>query len=189
MPRCPNCSYKLVLLSHKQRYKCSLCNKIYPKKEIDNKEFREHNKRQKLLDLENYNQEKKQESLKLKQLKKSIKLLFTPLKDNKEYYIEYYQKNKHNIKEWTKQNTLSKEYKQKLKHRLNHYRQQQKRLTLLYLKNCNEELCTIKIFNPLPTYSLSYLLTEIENIINKNSRFIFKPLWCSPVYHTALSRQ
>ena len=33
MKQCPNCSYKLVLLSTGPKDKCSLCNKIYPQKQ------------------------------------------------------------------------------------------------------------------------------------------------------------
>ena len=100
------------------------------------------------MDLELYEQKRKEKLLKLRQLRNHIKLLFTGKRTPKSY------KSKRTIN----QTIIPKEYKQKLKHRLNHYRQQQKRITLLYLKNCNEELSTIKIFEPLPTYSLSYLL-------------------------------
>ncbi|MBL7147961.1 MAG: hypothetical protein ISS82_03995 [Nanoarchaeota archaeon] len=39
MPHCPNCSYILVLLEHRMRYKCSKCSRLYPQKQIDNEEF------------------------------------------------------------------------------------------------------------------------------------------------------
>ena len=83
MQRCPNCSYKLVLLSSRLKYKCSLCSKLFPQKEIDNKEFREWNKFQRQLDLE---------TLKLKKLKltKEEKLQKRKL---------YYKNNKEKLKE------------------------------------------------------------------------------------------
>ena len=47
MPRCPNCFYELVLLEHKRKYKCAKCGRLFPQKEIDDKEFREWNKKEK----------------------------------------------------------------------------------------------------------------------------------------------
>ena len=62
MPRYPNCSYKLVLLSFRSKYKCALCSKLYPKKEIEVKEFQEFNKKRKIEDLESYEKERKAKS-------------------------------------------------------------------------------------------------------------------------------
>jgi len=45
MPRCPNCFYSLVLLEHRRKYKCAKCSKLFAQKEIDDKEFREWNKK------------------------------------------------------------------------------------------------------------------------------------------------
>jgi len=45
MPRCPNCFYELVLLEKRRKYKCAKCGKLFPQKEIDDKEFRERNKK------------------------------------------------------------------------------------------------------------------------------------------------
>ena len=58
MPRCPNCSYILVLLERRGKYKCAKCGKLYPQKEIDDKEFREHNKRQKERDKDDYERQR-----------------------------------------------------------------------------------------------------------------------------------
>jgi len=46
MPRCPNCSYILVLLEHRRKYKCAKCGKLFPQKEIDDLEFQEWNKKE-----------------------------------------------------------------------------------------------------------------------------------------------
>jgi hypothetical protein len=81
MPRCPNCSHSLVLLSNRLKYKCALCSKLYPKKEIDNKEFRKWNKSQKELDIKNYEQEKKNKLIHSRELRKSIKSLFRNSKE------------------------------------------------------------------------------------------------------------
>lgn len=43
MPRCPNCSYILVLLEKRGKYKCAKCGKLFLKKEIEDEEFREWN--------------------------------------------------------------------------------------------------------------------------------------------------
>ncbi len=45
MPRCPNCNYLLVLLEHRRKYKCAKCGKLFPQREIEDKEFREFNKK------------------------------------------------------------------------------------------------------------------------------------------------
>jgi DNA-directed RNA polymerase subunit RPC12/RpoP len=37
--RCPNCNYSLVLLERRAKYKCALCSKLFPQKEVDDKEF------------------------------------------------------------------------------------------------------------------------------------------------------
>jgi len=69
------------------------------------------NKRQKKEDFDRYKQEKKQESIKSKQLKKSIKQLFNPPKRYyKGYSKDYYEKNKEKICEmtskWAKSNKV-----------------------------------------------------------------------------------
>ena len=46
MPKCPNCYYELVLLEHRQKYKCAKCGRLFPQLGIDSKEFREQNKRE-----------------------------------------------------------------------------------------------------------------------------------------------
>src|SRR3990167_8901931 len=85
MPRCPNCLYKLVLLSSRPKYKCALCSKLYPKKEIEVKEFQEFNKRRRIEDIE---------------IKKSLKLLFNGFSQTpKEYRKGYYEKNKEKIRQ------------------------------------------------------------------------------------------
>ena len=57
MPTCPNCSYELVLLSSRPKYKCALCSRLYPQREVETKAFREWNKRQRENDLHNINLE------------------------------------------------------------------------------------------------------------------------------------
>lgn len=51
--RCPNCSYKLVFLENRLKYKCAKCSKLFPQKLIENIEFRRWNEFQRGLDKEN----------------------------------------------------------------------------------------------------------------------------------------
>ena len=72
MPTCPNCSYNLVLLQHRNKYKCALCSRLFPQKEIDEREFRDRNKRQRILDIEDYKREIKKERAQLRTMKKHM---------------------------------------------------------------------------------------------------------------------
>jgi len=47
MSKCPNCNYELVLLEHRQKYKCPKCSRLYPQIEIERRDFVEFNKRHK----------------------------------------------------------------------------------------------------------------------------------------------
>lgn len=85
MPTCPNCSFKLVLLPHRLKYKCALCSKLYPQKEIEDKSFRELNKRERKLDREKLEKElkklqegklRKKQLRKIEKIKKEIRVLF-----------------------------------------------------------------------------------------------------------------
>lgn len=49
MPRCPKCSYILVLLEERCRYKCAKCGRLFLQKQIEDKEFREWNIEQRKL--------------------------------------------------------------------------------------------------------------------------------------------
>ncbi len=104
MPRCPNCSYKLVLLSSRPKYKCALCSKLYPKKEIEVKEFQEFNKRGRIEDIEIYEKERKEQLTRIREIKKDLRLLFNGFsKTPKEYRKEYYEKNKDKIRQLNKE--------------------------------------------------------------------------------------
>jgi len=52
-------------LLHRARYKCSKCGSLFKQKEIDNKEFRYWNKRQRLLDIDNFKPEIKPRKLRI----------------------------------------------------------------------------------------------------------------------------
>lgn len=93
MPRCPNCSYILVLLEKRAKYKCAKCGKLFLQKEIDDKEFREYNKREKEKEKDDF-----QKNLKLrrKRLKPRRNIQSQAIKQKKlhEYQIRHYQENK-----------------------------------------------------------------------------------------------
>jgi DNA-directed RNA polymerase subunit RPC12/RpoP len=100
MPCCPNCSYKLVLLSSRPKYKCALCSKLYPKKEIEVREFQEFNKRRRIGDAERFDKEYKEHLARIREIKKSLRILFNGFsKTPKEYRKEYYEKNKEKIRQ------------------------------------------------------------------------------------------
>ena len=87
MSLCLHCSYELVLLS-RNRYKCSLCSKLFPQKQIENKTFKIWNQKQRELDIRNYKLEKEKELIQIKQQKSAINQLFRSPK-NKEKLKEY----------------------------------------------------------------------------------------------------
>ena len=104
MPRCPNCSYKLILLSSRTKYKCALCSRLYPKKEIEIKEFLEFNKRRRIEDINIYEKERKENLIRIREIKKVLRLLFNGFsKTPKEYRKEYYEKNKEKIRQLSKE--------------------------------------------------------------------------------------
>ena len=96
---CPNCSYpKLVLLSNRRKYKCAKCSRLFFQKEIESKEFRIWNKKQKELDLHNFNLEFKKEWDNITELRKTLRQMFKPSKNsNKEYEKLWRAKNKEKI--------------------------------------------------------------------------------------------
>ena len=58
MSRCLHCGYLLVLLERRSKYKCAKCSRLYPQRLIDSNEFREWNKKERLLDKELLNVKK-----------------------------------------------------------------------------------------------------------------------------------
>src|SRR3989338_8033091 len=100
-PQCPNCNYSLVLLTNRGKYKCSLCSGLFPQMEIENKNFREWNKRQKEVDFDDYKKEKEKDSIQNKMIKSGLKDLFLGTVESriKEYRKSYYLKNKESILE------------------------------------------------------------------------------------------
>ncbi|MBI2106561.1 hypothetical protein HYT57_01120 [Candidatus Woesearchaeota archaeon] len=127
MARCIKCNYLLVLLPKRNKYKCPRCSSLFPEKEIDNKEFRIYNQRQRDIDREELEFEIKQykeEKLKrrLERQKKLQKKLWR--QNNNEHY-----------REWKKQHRLKQIEKIRQQDRIQFWRKQQKALVLQRLEN------------------------------------------------------
>ncbi|MDD5331489.1 MAG: hypothetical protein PHE43_01540 [Candidatus Nanoarchaeia archaeon] len=166
MLRCPNCGYLLVLLPKRNKYKCSRCGGLFPQKEIDNKEFREWDERQRLQDVENIKSEKKpkiklSEEEKIKRAKESREKNYYKNRDKilvrkKEYRRE--------IKE--RENVRRKAYRyQEIERtrqlsRIHWLRQRQKALALGWLKNTEEKAYNANIFISPPTSLPYHLLSQ-----------------------------
>lgn len=143
--RCPNCSYKLVLLKFRSKYKCALCGKLYIQKEIESKEFQQWNKQQRESDLKlsnlNFIEERKDARKRWRQ-------------DNREFVNQYardcrsknkeqintrrreaYSKNRKQIYEKYKQWQQKNQHNYNMKVRLAFLRQEQKQLALQLCKN------------------------------------------------------
>ena len=191
MTRCTKCSYLLVLLPKRNKCKCSKCSSLFPQKEIDNKEFRAWNKRQRLQDIENIKPEKKiriklSDEERIIRAKESAKLW---RKHNKERCRELaeinYEKNKDKIL------ARKKVYRQEIKDkgrirrkeyryqqidrtrqlaRIHWWRQKQKDLALRELKNTEEKAYNANIFISPPT-SVPYHPLGVEYIVTLKGVF------------------
>ena len=179
MARCIKCSYLLVLLPKRNKYKCSKCSSLFPQKDIENKEFRAWNKSQRLQDVENIKPEKKLR-IKLSEEDRKIKAKESAKRwkeDNRERCRELseinYEKNKDKIL------ARKKVYRQEIKEkdsirrkdyryqqisrtrqlaRIHWWRQKQKALALRELKNMEEKAYNANIFISPPTSVHYHLL-------------------------------
>ena len=85
MPRCPNCSYKLVFLEKRLRYKCAKCSRVFLQKFIENRDFRiwnsyrrETEMKELLVEIKQLEEvkQKKKELRELNRIAKALRLLF-----------------------------------------------------------------------------------------------------------------
>ena len=82
MPRCLNCSYKLVFLENRLRYKCAKCGKGFLPKFIENRNFRVWNSRMREIVMQeltleiNQRKRKKKQLIKLNKISRAFRLLF-----------------------------------------------------------------------------------------------------------------
>ena len=60
MPQCPKCSYKLVFLENRLKYKCAKCGRLFLQKSIENKDFQRWNTFHRELDKNTLELEQKQ---------------------------------------------------------------------------------------------------------------------------------
>jgi len=179
MARCTKCSYLLVLLPSRNKYKCSKCSSLFPQKEIDNKAFREWNKRERLQDLENIRPERKpriklSDDERIRRAKESAKLWREHNKERcRELSETNYERNKDKIlarKKVYRQEIKDKDrirrkeyrYKQidrtRQLARIHWWRQKQKALALMELKNTEEKAYNANIFISPPTSVHYHLL-------------------------------
>jgi hypothetical protein len=183
MPRCPNCNYSLVLLEHRQKYKCPKCSKLFSQKQIETLEFQKFNKFERQKDKERIlsKPQPKQKQLSLSRFTKKDSSIAYQRKFRKEHREEYNTKkreywasNREHLLEKRKENYIlnkdrisSKSREWNLKNpstiRLKLLRQAQKRLALQIIENRQYSTCEPQIRVTLPTLSLSYLLYRDYN--------------------------
>lgn len=178
--KCPKCYYQLVLRENSRKYKCPVCKKRFPQKELELNEFLENNKKEKEKDKGELQKEIETRIQKLmieisitlafnsiiRECNKKQSALFNRVLDrdlyNKKKY-EYWAKNKIYFQEKRKENYnlqkskilgQQKVYRQnnKLLRQINHLRTRQKELTLKYLENGTFKPLTFEFEDTLPTF-------------------------------------
>ncbi len=178
MSKCPNpdCSYELVLLEKRQRYKCARCGKLFSQKKIELKEFIENNKKERERSRKQHKKETHQNFRAKGIIPKLIEELNNPQppKTKEQYYEENKDKIIQQKREYRKNlsGQQKKEQNEKRKARryanieatrlitrINYWRQQQKSLTLQYYENKLYTPYSVGLHDSLPTFQLSYLLT------------------------------
>jgi len=186
MPICQKCGYELVLLS-RGKYKCALCSRLYPQRDVETKTFREWNIRQRENDIYNLKLEKIQKEriltenrilkgfrLLLKQKKPRLRL--SPeerrarLLERKRNWAsrnpekiramgsKYLECHREEVYDYMKKWRILKQYESRLKQRLTFWRGKQRDLTLQLIKNESYKLSTKEIEKLLPTWALTQLL-------------------------------
>jgi len=85
MTRCPNCSYLLVFLERKRKYKCARCSRLYSQSEIkkvETKQFKEKHILQRIEDKKEKIRDANREYFKTEKGKKALK------KGARKYYLK-----------------------------------------------------------------------------------------------------
>ncbi|HLC31467.1 MAG TPA: hypothetical protein VJK51_02275 [Candidatus Nanoarchaeia archaeon] len=181
MPNCPNCSYPLVLIERRRKYKCAKCGKLFSQKDIESKEFKEWNKKQRENDKLDAKRESNMMWAREKRDKRDAKVYMREWrKKNKEKISQnkekYYEKNRGNIIQKKREYRLKlseqqkKEQNEKRKARrysnieatrlitrINYWRQQQKALALQMYENELSKAYNSYFDNFLPSLEHSYL--------------------------------
>ncbi len=187
MSSCPNCFYSLVLLSYRQKYKYAKCSKLFKQKEIDNREFRRWNERQRAWDKENLKLQRKtritlspeERQQRGKEARRQWEKSHRDL--CRTYSQEYYEKHKDTIlakrklyRQQTKgqQNIWRKAYRHRQINktqqlaRIHWWRQQQKSLSLQHLENNLYGAYDPILQDQPPTFVPYQLLANLEIFIN-----------------------
>ena len=171
MQTCPNCSYELVLLP-RNKYKCSLCSKLYLPKQVESYNFRNWNKKQKENDIHNLKLATKvgrpilltDEERKIRSNEQAKKYYYKNKEKINLRIIEHRKNNKewHNnyVKKW-RQKTLS---KRRIQWQMQNFRKRLKQLALQSLKFNKDKTSNNKIIFYPPTISLSQLLFLKKNL-------------------------
>ncbi|MBI2107093.1 hypothetical protein HYT57_03845 [Candidatus Woesearchaeota archaeon] len=158
MSICPNCGYELVLLLSRLKYKCALCSRLYPQKEVETRNFRIWNQKQRENDFYNFGleEEKRRKMLVERKIMKAFRFLFGNLPKNNS--PEHKVLDREERVKLFKKEVLGKVYKKRLNGRLSFWRYKQKQLALQFLKNGKQEASKDNIFQTPFTFSLSQLL-------------------------------
>jgi len=182
-PRCPNCSYVLVLLERRLKYKCSKCGKLFLKREVEDRNFRVWNIKQRELDRHNLRLEKKRPRLSKEERKlKAKEWRLKNIERCRESCRDYYDVNRSKILAKKKvynqlvksrYNVWQREYRKRfpdklrLIGRLKHWRKQQTKLALKELEMGHKISPSHDLESSFPTFGLSELLIDIKVIKKK----------------------
>jgi len=172
MPRCPNCQYILVLLPNRRRYKCSKCSRLYPQKQIENKDFREWNRQQRKQDKETprprkpklteEERNKRRKDYYLSHQKKLLEFSRKHYNKNRNKILArkkvYRQEAKQQYYEWRRKYRENNRERTRLLTRISFWRNKQKRLAVQMLENEYYEAYILRIYDSLPTFVLSEVL-------------------------------
>ncbi|MFH1592728.1 MAG: hypothetical protein ABIB47_05165 [Candidatus Woesearchaeota archaeon] len=164
MPTCPNCSYVLVLLERRLKYKCAKCSRLFPQKQVEAISFRIWNQKQREIDLH---------TLKLEGLKKKRPRLSAEEKRarNRLYHANNSSKinelkrtrwraNKEEINLKRRLKRSNNRELTRLLNRIEYFRTGQKELALQGSKNKQYKASSSKIPNSVATFGLSQLLAK-----------------------------
>jgi hypothetical protein len=83
MIKCPKCSYALVFLESRRRYKCSICSKLYYPKKLENEDFRKKHLRLRKETKKEHLKQMKRDHNELQKLKMWLHRLFTGYQDKR----------------------------------------------------------------------------------------------------------
>ena len=162
-PRCPNCNYILVLLQRRQKYKCAKCSKLFPQKDIEAREFRLWDEKQKELDKHNLKVNSKKPKLTEEERKQRLSESRKKYRENNIEKIRSYDRERwHNgkRKEYSKEYYRKNLEKSRLQKRILYYRLQQKLLAQQELKINGYKPFTCGLDDSFSTFGLSDVLEK-----------------------------